>query len=105
MVDMMLVAGGGGVGPGGQPMGHCPGDFIFLFLEIIFTESYVSSRHPCVVGPRPGSRQKALCPPGGVECAVPRASSWHRLCRGELCLCREHLALSKSCESDSEDPM
>jgi hypothetical protein len=35
---------------------------------------------------------------------VPRVSSRHRLSREQRCLCREHLALGKGCESGSAPP-
>jgi hypothetical protein len=61
----------------------------------------LSSQHPCAVGPRPCSRQRAFCRPDSAECTMPRASSRHRLCRGELSLYREYLALGKASDSGS----
>jgi hypothetical protein len=56
LVATMLVASGGSVGHSGRPMGPLPWLFGFLFLEILCAKSYLSSRHPCAVGPGRGSR-------------------------------------------------
>jgi hypothetical protein len=53
----MLVAGGGPRRPVGGPA-DLP--FCFLSLEVLYADSYLSSLDPCVMGPRPGSRQRAL---------------------------------------------
>jgi hypothetical protein len=59
------------------------------------------SRHISTEGGAHDSRHRALCRPDGAECAEPRVSSRQRLCREEACMCREHQALDKGCESNS----
>jgi hypothetical protein len=61
----------------------------------------VGSRHSCAESLGPGSRQSRLCRPSGAGSALPRAPSWHKLCREQSALCGEDSALGRGADSGS----
>jgi hypothetical protein len=93
----------GGGGP--RRTGGGPASWVFTFFNCfskVFAESYICSRYTCAEWDPHGSRHRSLCRPNGAECSVPKVNSRHRLSREQRCLCREHLALGKGCESGSD---
>jgi hypothetical protein len=108
--------GGGGHGRGGPAVvGHrrwwvttygrwarVMGFYFFNCFSKVFAESYICSRYTCAEWDPHGSRHRSLRRPNGAECSVPKVNSRHRLSQEQRCLCREHLALGKGCESGSD---